>query len=311
MTRPREQSRPQGKAADLYATVTAQIIADLEKGVRPWTRPWDAAHIAGPVSRPLRHNLEPYSGINVVLLWSRAMAAGYEAPIWMTFRQALSLGAHVRKGERGATVVYANRIVRTETGDDGQDVDRTIPFLKAYTVFNIAQIEGLSERFSAPVAERLDETQRIDRAERFFAATGADIRHGGDQAWYSPALDQVQMPSFGRFHEPVSYYATLAHECTHWTGHASRLDRDQTGRMGTAGYAREELVAELGAAFLCADLGLTLRPRDDHAGYIGHWLKALRDDRRLIFTAAAQAQKACDFLSGRQADGGDPASHPP
>lgn len=302
MTRPRQPSRPQGKAADLYTTVTTQIIADLETGVRPWTRPWEAAHAAGPVSRPLRHSLEPYSGINVVLLWSRAMAAGYEAPIWMTFRQALSLGAHVRKGERGATVVYANRIVRTEAGDDGRDVDRTIPFLKAYTVFNIAQIEGLPDRFSGPVTEILDEGQRIDRAERFFAATGADVRHGGDQAWYSPGLDQVRMPPFGRFHNAQGYYATLAHECTHWTGHASRLDRDQTGRMGTAAYAREELVAELGAAFLCADLGLELRPREDHAAYIGHWLKALKDDRRLIFAAAAQAQRACDHLAGRRAE---------
>ncbi len=299
MTRPRQPTRPQGKAADLYTTVTAQIIADLEAGVRPWTRPWDAAHAAGPVSRPLRHSLEPYRGINVVLLWSRAMVAGYEAPIWMTFRQALSLGAHVRKGEHGATVVYADRIVRTEAGDDGQDVDRAIPFLKAYTVFNIAQIEGLTDRYRGPVTEILDEGQRIDRAERFFAATGADVRHGGDQAWYSPRLDQVRMPPFGRFREAQGYYATLAHECTHWTGHASRLGRDQTGRMGTAAYAREELVAELGAAFLCADLGLELRPREDHAAYIGHWLKALKDDRRLIFAAAAQAQRACDYLTGR------------
>lgn len=302
MTRPRQPSRPQGKAADLYATVTAQIIADLETGVRPWTRPWDAAHSAGPVSRPLRHSLEPYSGINVVLLWSRAMLAGYEAPIWMTFRQALSLGAHVRKGERGATVVYADRIVRTEAGDDGRDVDRAIPFLKAYTVFNIAQIEGLPDRYRGPVTETLDEGQRIDRAERFFAATGADVRHGGDQAWYSPGLDQVRMPPFGRFHDAQGYYATLAHECTHWTGHAARLDRDQTGRMGTAAYAREELVAELGAAFLCADLGLAIRPREDHAAYIVHWLKALKDDRRLIFAAAAQAQRACDYLAGRRAE---------
>ncbi|MBP7703769.1 MAG: DUF1738 domain-containing protein [Caulobacter sp.] len=297
MTRPRQQTRPQG-AADLYTTVTAQIVADLEAGVRPWTRPWNAGHAAGPVSRPLRHSLEPYSGINVLLLWSRSMAAGYEAPIWMTFRQALSLGAHVRKGEHGATVVYANRIVRTEIGEDGQDVDRAIPFLKAYTVFNVAQIDGLPERFAGPVVETLDEGQRIGRAERFFAATGAEIRHGGDQAWYSPADDHVQMPPFGRFHDAQGYYATLAHECTHWTGHRSRLDRDQTGRMGTAGYAREELVAELGAAFLCADLGLELHPREDHAAYIGHWLKALKDDRRLIFAAAAQAQRAFDFLQG-------------
>lgn len=140
MTRPRDPARPRSERPDLYATVTAQIIADLERGVRPWTRPWEAAHAAGPVSRPLRHTLEPYSGINVLLLWSRSMVSGFEAPIWMTFRQALSLGGHVRKGEHGETVVYANRITRTEDGPNGEDVERSIPFLKAYTVFNIGQM---------------------------------------------------------------------------------------------------------------------------------------------------------------------------
>ncbi|MES2033710.1 MAG: zincin-like metallopeptidase domain-containing protein [Pseudomonadota bacterium] len=301
MTRPRDPARPRPERPDLYATVTAQIIADLERGVRPWTRPWEAAHAAGPVSRPLRHTLEPYSGINVLLLWSRSMVSGFEAPIWMTFRQALSLGGHVRKGEHGETVVYANRITRTEDDPNGEDVERSIPFLKAYTVFNIAQIDGLPERFAGPVKEPLPAQHRIAAADAFFAATGAGIRHGGDSAFYSPAVDQVTMPPFERFSDPEAYYATLAHECTHWTGHRSRLDRDQTGRFGSPDYAREELVAELGAAFLCADMGLALTPRADHAAYIDHWLKALSDDRRLIFAAAAQAQRACDLLSGRSA----------
>lgn len=296
MARPHETSRP-----DLYSRVANAIIAELENGVRPWIKPWSAEHLAGRITRPLRSTGEPYSGINVVLLWAEAVARGYTAPIWITFRQALALGGHVRKGEHGATVVYANRITRTESGDDGQDVERQIPFLKAYTVFNVDQVDGLPAHFYAVAEPRLDAAQRIDHADAFFAATGADIRHGGNQAYYALHPDHVQMPPFECFKDPESYYATLAHECTHWTRHPTRLDRDfGRKRWGDDGYAREELVAELGAAFLCADLGLELEPRPDHASYIEGWLKVLKDDRRFIFTAAAHAQRAADFLHQRQ-----------
>ena len=286
---------------DLYDTITSKIIADLEQGVRPWTKPWSAGHLAGHITRPLRHNLQPYSGVNVFLLWMEAVERGYSAPIWMTFRQALELGGHVRKGEKGSTVVYANRIKRTEQDDDGRDVEREIPFLKAYTVFNVEQIEGLPKLFHAAAEPRLDAAGRIAHAEAFFAATGADIAHGGDQAYYVPSADHVQMPPFEAFSDPEAYYATLAHELTHWTRHASRLDRD-FGRLrfGDEGYAREELVAELGAAFLCADLGLSLTPREDHAGYIAHWLEVLKNDKRFIVSAAAHAQRACEFMHGLQ-----------
>ena len=230
------------------------------------------------------------------------MARGYTAPIWITFRQALALGGHVRKGEHGSTVVYANRITRTEAGEGGEDVERSIPFLKAYTVFNVDQVEGLPDHFHAVPEPKLDVARRIDHADAFFAATGADIRHGGNQAYYALQHDHIQMPPFECFEDPESYYATLAHECTHWTRHPTRLDRDfGRKRWGDDGYAREELVAELGAAFLCADLGLELEPRPDHASYIASWLKVLKDDRRFIFTAAAQAQRAADFLHQRQA----------
>jgi antirestriction protein ArdC len=297
MSRAPNETRP-----DLYTRVTQAIVEDLKRGVRPWTKPWSAEHLAGRVSRPLRHSGEPYSGINVVLLWAEAVAHGYSAPIWMTFRQALALGAHVRKGEHGATVVYANRIKRTEAGDDGQDVEREIPFLKAYTVFNVEQIEGLPDRFHALAEPQLAPQQRIAHADAFFQALGADIRHGGDRAYYAIGPDHVQCPPFETFVDPEAYYATLAHECTHWTRHPSRLDRDfGRKRWGDEGYAREELVAELGAAFLCADLGLELTPRADHASYIDSWLQVLEGDRRFIFTSAAYAQRACDFLHGRQA----------
>ncbi|HEX5775378.1 MAG TPA: zincin-like metallopeptidase domain-containing protein [Caulobacteraceae bacterium] len=282
---------------DLYDTITSKIIADLEQGVRPWTKPWSAGHLAGHITRPLRHNLQPYSGVNIFLLWMEAVERGYSAPIRMTFRQALELGGHVRKGEKGSTVVYANRIKRTEQDDDGRDVEREIPFLKAYTVFNVEQIEGLPTLFHAAAEPRLDAAARIAHAETFFAATGADIAHGGDQAYYVPSADHVQMPPFEAFSDPEAYYATLAHELTHWTRHASRLDRD-FGRLrfGDEGYAREELVAELGAAFLCADLGLSLTPREDHASYVAHWLEVLKNDKRFIVSAASHAQKACEFL---------------
>jgi antirestriction protein ArdC len=296
MTRLNETSRP-----DLYSRVTNAIVADLERGVRPWTKPWSAEHLAGRISRPLRATGEAYSGINVILLWARSVARGYTAPIWMTFRQALALGAHVRKGEHGATVVYANRFKRTETDDDGRDVEREIPFLKAYPVFNVEQVEGLPPQFYAVAEPTLDPSARIAHAEAFFAALGADIRHGGNQAYYAVGLDYVQLPPFECFCDPESYYATAAHECTHWTRHPTRLDRDfGRQRWGDEGYAREELVAELGAAFLCADLGLELTPREDHAAYLDSWLQVLKSDKRFIFTAAAHAQRACDFLHQRQ-----------
>lgn len=286
------KSRP-----DLYENITAKIVAALETGVPPWTKPWSADHLAGRVRRPLRSTGEPYSGINIILLWAEATTRGYAALIWITFRQAMALGGHVRKGERGATVVYANRIMRLEQDDDGQDVNREIPFLKAYTVFNVEQVDGLPARFYALAQPNIDAAERIEHAETFFAATRADIRHGGDQAYYAVHPDYVQMPPFECFKDPVSYYATLAHECTHWTRHPSRLDRDfGRKRWGDDGYACEELVAELGAAFLCADLGLELEPREDHAGYIASWLRVLKDDHRLIVSAASHAQRACEFL---------------
>ncbi len=301
MSRPNAPARPQGARQDLYTRVTETIVADLQRGVRAWTQPWSAAHLAGAVSRPLRSTGQPYSGVNVLLLWAQAISRGYAAPIWITFRQALALGGAVRKGETGATVVYANRIARTESGEDGAEVERSIGFLKAYTVFNVEQVDGLPAHFHAPAAPRLDPAQRIARADAFFAVLGADIRHGGDMAFYSLGEDRVQLPAFEAFEDPESYYATLAHECTHWTRHPTRLDRDfGRQRFGDEGYAREELVAELGAAFLCADLGLELTPRDDHAAYLGHWLEVLEAQPRFLFSAAAHAQKACDFLHARQ-----------
>jgi antirestriction protein ArdC len=282
---------------DVYARITSRIIDDLERGVRPWLKPWSVANTTGRITRPLRHNGQPYSGINVVLLWSEAVTRGFTLPTWMTFRQALALGGHVHKGETGSMVVYANRVTRTETDENGDDVEREIPFLKAYTVFCVDQIDGLPVHYYAKIDPILDPVARIGRADAFYAAARADIRHGGTQAYYALTSDHVQMPPFATFHDAEAYYATLGHELVHWTRHSSRLDRDfGRQRWGDEGYAREELVAELGAAFLCADLGIAPEPRADHAAYIASWLKVLRNDKRFIFSATAHAQRGVDFL---------------
>ena len=286
---------------DVYTRVTDAIITELEKGVRPWLKPWNAEHMAGKINRPLRHNGEPYKGVNVLMLWMAAEAQGYASPIWMTFNQAKEMKAGVRKGAKGSLVVYANHLTRTETGEDGEEAERDVYFMKGYTVFNVEQIEGLPDRFYEPAAPRLDPVQRIDAADLFFANTGAEIRHGGNQAYYAGVTDHVQMPPFESFRDAEAYCATLAHELTHWTKHPARLDRDfGRKRFGDDGYAREELVAEIGAAFLCCDLGITPEPREDHASYLAHWLGVLKEDKRAIFQAAAHAQKAVEHLHGLQ-----------
>ena len=287
--------------ADLYTRITSRIVAELEQGVRPWFKPWNAEHAAGRITRPLRHNGQPYRGINVLMLWGEAMTQGFTCPIWMTYKQASELGGQVRKGEHGSLVVYANRLIRTETGANGEEVDREIPFLKGYTVFNCEQIDGLPEQFMATPAPVFDPVQRIAHAETFFGNTGVTIRHGGNQAYYAIERDYIQMPPFESFHDAESFYTTLAHETIHATRHPSRLNREfGRKRWGDEGYAAEELVAELGSAFLSADLGLTPEPRPDHASYISNWLTVLKNDQRAIFTAAAHAERACGFLHGLQ-----------
>jgi antirestriction protein ArdC len=291
---------------DVYARITKRIIEDLERGVRPWLKPWSAGSPAGRIARPLRHNGQPYSGINIVLLWSEANACGFTSPTWMTFRQAHELGAHVRKGETGSMVVYANRIAKTETDGNGNEIESEIAFLKSYTVFCVDQIDGLPARYYADKqSEQLTDTHagRITRADAFVAATGALVRNGGNRACYIPTADRIDMPAYTNFRDTgtstaaEAYYATLLHELVHWTAPTHRCDRELGKRFGDHAYACEELVAELGAAFLCADIGVTPEPRPDHAAYIGSWLTVLRADRRAIVTAASLAQKAADWLN--------------
>ena len=287
---------------DVYTRITDKIIADLEQGVRTWMKPWNAGSTAGRITRPLRHNGIAYSGINILMLWAEAMDKGFAAPIWMTFRQASELKANVRKGEKGSLVVYANSITRSEADDKGEETEREIHYMKGYTVFNVEQIEGLPEHYYGKPEVLNSSIERIAHAEAFFAATKIDIRYRGDRAFYSNDGDYIQMPVIEAFKDAESFYATLAHESAHWTKHPTRLDRSLGWKAwGDEGYAREELVAELANAFLCADLGLTPEVRDDHASYIANWLTVLQNDKRAIFGAAAHAQKAVDCLHGLNA----------
>lgn len=284
--------------SDLYQKVTDDIVRALERGVRPWVKPWSSEHACDRITRPLRANGMTYSGINVLMLWSAAEDNGYSASTWMTFRQARAFDATVRKAERGTMVVYADKMMRSKTDEaSGQEVEFAVPFLKSFIVFNVEQIDGLPAHFYSPETQRLNPAQRIAHAEAFFKSTKASVRHGGGMAYYHVKHDVVQMPPFESFRDADSYYSTLAHEITHWTRHAARLNREfGRQRFGDAAYAMEELVAELGAAFIGADLDLAPALREDHASYIANWLKVLKSDKRAIFTAAAHAQRASEYL---------------
>ena len=288
---------------DLYTRVTNKILADLEQGELTWLKPWQGGQVGSRIARPLRSNGEPYQGINVLLLWTAALEQGFAASTWMTFKQAHDFGGHVKKGEKGSMVVYANTLTKTETNaETGEEEAHSIPFMKSYTVFNVEQIDGLPEQYTALPAQSLVNVPDRDAAlDLFFQNTGVTIRESGDIAAYSEALDLIRMPPMQAFKDCENFYATLAHEMTHATKHPTRLNRDCGGvKFGDEGYAKEELVAELGAAFLCADLGITPETREDHAAYIASWLTALKNDKRFIFSAAAHAQRAVDYLNACQ-----------
>lgn len=294
-----------GKHADLYERITERIVAELEQGVRPWVQPWSSANATGRITRPLRHNGLPYQGINTLLLWSEAVARGFVSTIWMTYKQSAELGGHVRKGETGTIVVYASRFTKTEIDHHGDEVERGIPFLKAYSVFCADQIEGLPDHYySAPApAAALKPVERIEHADRFFDNTGAVVRYGGDKAFYSPATDHIQLPRPELFKDMASFVAVRGHETLHWTAGPDRLNRDLSRyHKNRSERAFEEMVVELGSAMLCADLGIVpeLEPRPDHASYIHSWAKILGSDKRAIFQAAAHAQRAVDYLHGLQ-----------
>jgi len=295
----------------LYQEITDKIIAELEAGRVPWVQPWGTTAAKASLAMPKNAaTSRRYSGINVLILWGAVVERGFSGQRWLTFRQALGLGGHVRKGETGTTVVYADRFVpneerrRAERDGDGEAEQETlrgsvsrpngaIPFLKRFTVFNTDQCEGLPEALSTtppPVAEGMI----LPQAEALIAATGADFRIGGDRAFYSPSHDFIQVPSPEAYFEPINWHRTALHELGHWSGHSSRLGRDLSSGFGSAPYAKEELCAEMTSAFVCATLGIV--PTVRHADYIGSWIEVLREDDRAIVRAASAASKAADYL---------------
>jgi antirestriction protein ArdC len=278
---------------DLYAEVSARIIAELEAGAAPWIKPWSAT--AGQNVPQNAVTNRPYSGCNVVLLWI-AQAAGYRLPRYLTFKQALELGGNVRRGERGVTVFFVKRLqVADRDGAEGDT--KIVPMMKAYTVFNVDQCEGLPDRvLTLGDVKVRNKDERDATIDEFLACSGVSIREGFGEAYYRPGEDFVSLPRFEAFKSAAHFYAVAFHELGHATGHKSRLDRDLRHRFGERAYAAEELVAELCAAFLCAEFSIDGDLR--HSGYIQSWIGLLKADSRAFFTAASKAQAAADYLRG-------------
>jgi len=303
----KQPSKGESRARDsLYQEVTDKIIAELVQGRVPWVQPWGEAKsgLGLPTNGATGRG---YSGINVLILWLAVIDKGFPSQQWLTFRQALDLGGNVRKGEHGTTVCYADRFTPKSEAERAQQAGedpKAIPFLKRFTVFNVAQCEGLPARLNAAPPSVSDDDV-VPRAEALIAATKADFRVGGERAFYVPAADYIQVPPQAAFFAPINYYRTCFHELGHWTGHASRLARDLSHVFGSADYAREELVAEMASAFVCASLAIV--PTVRHADYIGSWLDLLRTDSRAIFRAASAASKAAEFLLAFQPDTAIPA----
>jgi antirestriction protein ArdC len=290
-----QEDRGKPDRASLYQEVTDQIIAELEQGRVPWVQPWGGAK-AGLGLPSNAATGRRYSGVNILILWGAVIERCFETQHWLTFRQALDLGGNVRKGERGTTVCYADRFIpKSEierTAKEGGEPE-AIPFLKRFTVFNVAQCEGLPEHLGS-LPEPMPEREIIPHAEALVAATGADFRIGGTRAFYVPSQDFIQVPPQQTFFEQINYYRTCFHELSHWSGAAHRLARDLLGARGSKTYAREELVAEIASAFICASLDII--PTVRHADYLASWLDVLREDNRAIFRAASHASKAADYI---------------
>ncbi len=287
---------PSNPRFDVYRAVTDQIVAAIEAGAGRFVMPWHGA--APTLGRPTNARTGlAYRGVNVVGLWAQGMVRGYPTGWWASFRQWGQLGAQVRRGEHGTTVVFY-RHVDTSPAPEPQEPERSRLVARASHVFNAAQVDG----WVPPDPVELDPVQTIAAADLFVSRTQANIRHGGVRACFRVDEDCIEMPPRDRFAgSPTSsaseaYYATLLHELTHWSGAPHRLDRTFGKRFGDAAYAMEELVAELGAAFLCADLQIANAPRPDHAAYLSAWLTVMKSDRRAIFTAATRARDAVTFL---------------
>jgi antirestriction protein ArdC len=281
---------------DIHQHITNQIVAAIEAGAGGFRLPWHRA--AGNIMRPVNvASKKAYRGVNILALWAAADASGYQSGIWGTYRQWAEAGAQVKKGEKASYVVFYKEINVTAE-EENQDDSGTRLFARATPVFAAEQVEGYAP--PAPPVLPSNPIEPIERAEAFIAATGANIVHGGSRACYVPRTDNIHMPCIDLFRDAEGYTSTKLHELTHWSGIESRCNRQFGKRFGDDAYAMEELVAELGAAFLCADLGVTDTPRADHAQYLDSWLRVLKADKKAIFTAASKASQAVDFLASLQ-----------
>lgn len=286
---------------DVAAEISALIIRKLEEGTAPWSRPWRVA--SG--GRPLRHEGTAYRGINAVYLWAVADDRGYRSRYWMTYRQAEALGGQVRRGEAGSLSIYYSSISRTELDPrTGEEAEKTMRFPRHYVVFNADQIDGLPDTFRAREARESAPpvTARHAAVDGYFAAIPAEVRHGGNSAYFSPTFDYIQLPARSAFHSPELYASTRAHETVHWSGAPTRLARSFGKRFADKAYAFEELVAEIGAGFVCAELGLPNELHDSHASYLRHWLGILKADKSAIIHAAGKAEQAVAYLAGFAGD---------
>lgn len=289
---------------DVMDKVAAAIIKSIEEGMvdGTWKRPWVSTGSNGLPFNALTG--KPYSGGNIFALWLAEWEQGYGTSRWATYKQWTELGAQVRKGETGTHCV---KYTPVDCRDHGKDVrcDKCGRMaVRSFALFNEAQVDG----WSAPEAVApVNASERLETLDAFFGNIGADVRVGGDSAHYAPVNDYIAVPAFEYFVDADAYYATLAHEFIHWTGHEDRLARDLSGRFGTSSYAVEELVAELGAAMLCSILNVSDTPRADHARYLKHWLEVLKEDSKALWAAASLASKAVAFIESKNTKGGTPA----
>ena len=291
------RSNTRSDRADVYTRITAEIIAAIEAGAGTYRMPWhhDGSAIARPVNLA---SSKSYRGINVVALWIAAEAAGYGQGLWGTYRQWQASGAQVRKGERATTVVFWKKLALPDEADEEFDDSphRTKMFARAFSVFNVAQVDG----YQPDPLPILPESERFAHAESFIGNLGITTVFEGSEAYYRPSTDTVHMPPFAQFKDAAAFYGVWSHENGHATGAKHRLDRDLTGRFGSAAYALEEITVEILSGFILADLGIAHHPRPDHAAYISSWLQVLKSEPRAIFTAASKAQEAADWMHAQQ-----------
>ena len=293
-TTPKAHQKAKGKK-DLKQTITDRIISLMEAGPESWQKTWKDAAAAGMPTNAITN--QPYKGINVLVLWSHRIEQGFQSNKWMTYRQAKSVGAQVRKGERSITCIYFQMVEKKKNKEGAEDKKEFFPLMRAFNLFNLDQIDNVPDELKDEIiGQPKPDFDFNAKAEEFLQATGAKITHRGNRAFYRPSTDEIILPQPEAFITPENYYATACHELTHWTGHQRRLARDFEGRFGDESYAFEELVAELGASFLCGHFGFIDATVENHASYLSSWIKVLKNDKNAIFIAARHASNAYDYL---------------